>query len=117
MDKNLGIASDITHAATGIREVGSTVGSELAKGSEALQTVLKKAAVVVGDGIQSRRDEVIAYTRREPGAALMTAAGLGFIVGLALAMGSSAGTRRKGMWHSVLGRRTRPGWRTFLRLE
>jgi len=77
--------TDITHANS---EVGTTVGAEVAKGSEAVQAILKKAAAAVGTGIQERRDEVITYTRREPMTALTAAVGFGFVVGLALAIGS-----------------------------
>jgi hypothetical protein len=118
------LVSDITHAATGSGEVGRTVGAELAKGSDALQAALTKAAAAVGNGIQDRRDQVIAYARREPVAALTAAAGFGFLVGLALAIGSRAGTGGGRAWlpqlnsrRSFLGGRTGSGWRGFLRLE
>jgi len=115
--------ADIPHTATDDVEVGSTVGAELAKGSEALQAALKQAAVAVGNGLQDRRDEVIGYVRREPMAALTAAAGFGFLVGLALAISSRAATgggrarlpqlnSRRGF----LRRGTGSGWRGFLRL-
>jgi hypothetical protein len=117
-----GLVFDITHAAPGSGEVGRIVGAD-AKGSDALQAALKKAAAAVGNGIQDRRDEVIAYARREPVAALTAAAGIGCLVGLAL--GSRAGTGGGRAWlpplnsrrRSFLGRRTGSGWRGFLRLE
>jgi hypothetical protein len=119
-----GLASDITHAATGSGEGGGIVGTD-AKGSDALQAALKKAAVAVGNGIQDRRDEVIAYARREPATALTAAAGVGFLVGLVLAIGSRPGAGDSRAWlpqlnsrrRSFLGRRTGSGWREFLRLE
>jgi hypothetical protein len=50
-----GLISDITHAATDSEAVGRIVGA----------AALKKAAAAAGNGIQDRRDEVIAYARRE----------------------------------------------------
>jgi hypothetical protein len=118
-----GLPSDITHP-TSNAGVDRTVGAELAKGSEALQAALKKAAAAVGKGIQERRDEVITYARREPMTALTIAAGFGFVIGLALAIGSRAGTGGGKAWlpqlnarRSFLGNRTGSGWRGFLRLE
>jgi ElaB/YqjD/DUF883 family membrane-anchored ribosome-binding protein len=119
-----GLASDITHAATGSEDGGRIVGTD-AKGSEALQAALKKAAAAVGNGIQDRTDEVIAYARREPVAALTAAAGVGFLVGLVLAISSRSGAADGRAWlpqlnsrrRSFLGRRTGSGWREFLRLE
>lgn len=115
-----GLVSDITHAATGSGEAGRTVGAELGEAFQAL----KKASGAVGNGIQDRRDEVIAYARREPVAALTAAAGFGFLAGLALAIGSRAGTGDGSAWlpqlksrRSFLGRRTGSGWRGFLRLK
>ncbi|HSE45858.1 MAG TPA: hypothetical protein VLA89_11095 [Gemmatimonadales bacterium] len=119
-----GLMSDATHAATGDTEAGRTVGAELAKGSEAFQAALKKAAAVVGNGLQERREEVITYARREPLAALAAAAGFGFVIGLTLAIGLRAGAGGERAWlpqtnsrQSFLGRRTGAGWRGFLRLE
>ena len=113
--------TDITHANS---EVGTTVGAEVAKGSEAVQAILKKAAAAVGNGIQERRNEVITYTRREPMTALTAAVGFGFVVGLALAISSRTGTSDRSAWlpqlksrGSLLGRRTGSAWRGFLRLE
>jgi hypothetical protein len=115
--------SAIRHAGTGSGEVGRIVDAD-AKGRDALQAALKQAAAAVGNGIQDRRDEVIAYARREPVAALTAAAGFGFLVGLALAIGSRAGTGGGKAWlpqlnsrRSFLGRRAGSGWRGFLRLE
>ncbi len=109
-----GLISDITHAATDSEAVGRIVGA----------AALKKAAAAVGNGIQDRRDEVIAYARREPAAALTAAAGFGVLVGLALAIGSRTGTGGGRSWlpqlnsrRSFLGRRPGSGWRGFLRLE
>ena len=92
-----GLVCDITHAAPGSGAVGRIVGAD-AKGRDALQAALKKAAAAVGNGIQDRRDEAIAYARREPVAALTAAAGFGFLVGLALAIGSRAGTGGGRAW-------------------
>ena len=118
-----GLVCDITHAAPGSGAVGRIVGAD-AKGRDALQAALKKAAAAVGNGIQDRRDEAIAYARREPVAALTAAAGFGVLVGLALAIGSRAGTGGGRAWlpqlnsrRSFLGRRTGSGWRGFLRFE
>jgi len=118
-----GLVCDITHAAPGSGAVGRIVDAN-AKGRDALQAALKKAAAAVGNGIQDRRDEAIAYARREPVAALTAAAGFGVLVGLALAIGSRAGTGGGRAWlpqlnsrRSFLGRRTGSGWRGFLRLE
>jgi len=109
-----GLISDITHAATDSEAVGRIVGA----------AALKKAAAAVGNGMQDRRDEVIAYARREPAAALTAAAGFGVLVGLALAIGSRTGTGGGRSWlpqlnsrRSFLGRRPGSGWRGFLRLE
>jgi len=84
-----GWVSDITHAATGSGEAGRIVGAD-ATGSAAFQAALKKASAVVANGIRDRRDDVIAYARREPVAALTAATGFGFLVGLTLAIGSRA---------------------------
>jgi hypothetical protein len=118
-----GLVSAILHAATGSGEVGRIVDAD-AKGRAALQAALKQAAAAVGNGIQDRRDEVIAYARREPVAALTAAAGFGVLVGLALAIRSRAGTGGGRAWlpqlnsrRSFLGRRTGSGWRGFLRLQ
>ena len=118
-----GLVSDITHAAPGSGVVGRIVGADV-KGRDALQAALKKAAAAVGNGIQDRMDEVIAYAHREPVAALTAAVGFGVLVGLALAIGSRAGTGGGRAWlpqlnsrRSFLGRRTGSGWRGFLRLE
>ena len=116
-----GLLSGITHAATGDREAGTTVGAEFAKGSEAFQAALKKAAAAMSNGIQEGREEVIAYARREPMAALAAAAGLGFVIGLALAIGSRANAGGERAWlpqtNLSLGTRTGTGWRGFLRRE
>lgn len=117
-----GLPSDITHAASGEGE--GVVGTD-PKGSDALQAALKKAAAAIGNRIQDRRDEVIAYARREPVTALTAAAGVGFLVGLVLAMSSRPGAGDGRAWlpqlnsrrRSFLGRRTGSGWRDFLRLE
>jgi ElaB/YqjD/DUF883 family membrane-anchored ribosome-binding protein len=116
-----GLVSDITHAATGTGEVGRTIGAEFGEAYQAL----KKAAAAVGNGMQDQTDEVIAYARREPATALTAAAGVGFLVGLVLAIGSRPGAGDSRAWlpqlnsrrRSFLGRRTGSGWREFLRLE
>jgi ElaB/YqjD/DUF883 family membrane-anchored ribosome-binding protein len=51
----------------------------------------RNAAVTVQRGVQDGADEVIAYTRREPAAALTMAAGLGILVGFVMAIGSFGG--------------------------
>lgn len=108
----------------GSGEVLRTIGAGLAKGGEALQGSLKKTAAAVGNGIQDQTHEVIAYARREPGAALTAAAGIGFLVGLSVALGSRHTPSRRRAWlprldsrRSFLGRRAGSGWREFLRLE
>ena len=117
-----GLISDITHATPGCGEVGRIVGAD-AKSGEALRSALRQAGAAFRNEIEDRWDEVIAYTRKEPMAALTAAAGLGFLVGLALAIGSRAGTGGRRGWlpqlaarRSFLGRRTRSGWRGLLQL-
>src|SRR4029077_17345139 len=95
-----------------------------AKGRDALQAALKKATAAVGDGIHDRANEVTAYARREPVGALTVATGVGFLVGLCLAIGSHATTGEKSdrlsqlnSRRSFLDRRTGSGWRRLLRLE
>ena len=111
-----GLISDITHAAPG-RGEGGRIGAA-AKGRIALQAVVKKAAV-----IHAQPNKVTCYARRERVGALTAATGVGFLVGLCLAIGSRAMTRDKSEWpaqlnsrSSFLGRRTRSGWRRILRL-
>ena len=115
-----GLISDITHAGSPGTE--GSAGPE-AMGRDALQ-VLKNAAAAVGNGVQDRRDEVIAYARREPAAALTAAAGLGFLAGLALAIASRGGSGDERSWlprmnsrRTVFGRRTGSGWRGVLGLK
>jgi hypothetical protein len=117
-----GLISDITHAAPG-RGEGGKIGAA-AKGRDALQAALKKATAAVGNGIHDRANEVTAYARREPVGALTVATGVGFLVGLCLAIGSQATTGGKSdrlsqlnSRRSFLGRRTGSGWRRLLRLE
>jgi hypothetical protein len=83
-----GLISDITHAAPG-RGEGGKIGAA-AKGRDALRAVLKKVTAAVGHGIHDRTNEVTAYARREPVGALTAATGVGFLVGLCLAIGSRA---------------------------
>jgi len=78
----------------------------------------------VGNGIHDRANEVTAYARREPVGALTVATGVGFLVGLCLAIGSHATTGEKSdrlsqlnSRRSFLDRRTGSGWRRLLRLE
>ena len=116
-----GLLSGVTHAATGDTEAGTTFGAELAKGSEAFQAAVKKAAAAMSNGIQEGREEVITYARREPLAALAAAAGLGFVIGLALAIGSRGSSGGEKAWlpqtNLSLGKRTRTGWGGFLRRQ
>ena len=111
-----GLISDITHAVPGGGE-GGRVGAA-AKGRGALQAVLKKVAV-----IQAQPNKVTRYTRSEPVGVLTAATGVGFLVGLCLAIGWStiAGGERSAVRtdsrRSFLGRRTGSGWRRLLRLE
>jgi hypothetical protein len=112
--------SEITHA-PGTGEVGKTVRAELARGSDAFQVACKKAATAIGTGFHDGRDEVIAYTRREPVAALTAAAGFGLFIGLVIAMGSRSGARSGSAWlprlqarrSSLFGRRASSGWRAW----
>jgi hypothetical protein len=105
-------------------ETHGTIGEEFTRGSEALQSALRKGAVAIGHGLHDRTDEVIAYTRRQPVGALTAAAGLGLIVGVCLALSARSGERDRGSWfpgstarRSYLGRSAGPGWRSFLGLE
>jgi hypothetical protein len=113
--------SDLTHPVTGNGEVARSVVAELAKSREALQAALAQAAAAVGQGIHEKRDEVIAYARRQPAAALTAAVGIGFLVGLALAIGArgstGGGLPQLTSRRSFLGRGRGSGWRGFLRLE
>lgn len=116
------LVSDITHAAPS-RGEGGQIGAD-AKGRIALQAALKQALTAVGTGIQDRRDQVIAYARREPETAVTAAAAFGFLVGSALAMGSRGGTNGGRAWlrqpnsrPNFRGRWRGSGWRGFLRLE
>jgi hypothetical protein len=81
-----GLISDITHAAP----VAGRVGRSARPRRAALRAVLKKAAAAVGNSIHDRTNEVTAYARREPVGALTVATGVGFLVGLCLAIGSRA---------------------------
>jgi ElaB/YqjD/DUF883 family membrane-anchored ribosome-binding protein len=117
-----GLISDITHAAPS-RGEGGKIGAD-AQGRIALQAALKQTAAAVGTGIQDRRDQVIAYARREPETALTAAAAFGFLIGFVLVMGSRGGTSGGRAWLPQLnsrpnfrGRRRGSGWRGFLRLE
>ena len=117
-----GLISDVTHAAPG-RGEGGRIGAD-AKGRIALQAVLKKAVAAMANSIHDRTNEVAAYARREPVGALTAATGLGFLVGLCLAIGSRATTGGKSespselnSRRSLLGRRTGSGWRRLLPLE
>ena len=117
-----GLISDITHAAPGCGEVGRIVGAG-AQSAEALRSALRKAGVAFRNDIEDRWDEVIAYTRKEPLAALTAAAGFGVLIGLALVLGSRAGAGGREGWlpqlaarRSFLGRRARSGWRGLLQL-
>jgi hypothetical protein len=88
-------------------------GGDLEKGRELLQGAVKRAAFAIGDGIQHRTDEVIAYTRRQPVSALTAAAGVGLIVGLGVAMGRRP---RPSSRLGFFGRPTQQSWRTLFRL-
>ena len=101
-----------------------TFGEEIARGGEVLQNALKKGAVAIGHGIHDGKDEVIAYTRRQPVGALTAAAGIGLVVGLCLALSSRTGAADRAGWlprstrrRSYLGRPAAQGWRSFLGLE
>ena len=117
-----GPVADITHSTAHSQGIERSAGPDTV-GGDALQA-LKKAAAAVGNGVQDRREEVIAYARREPVAALTAAAGLGFLVGLALAMASRSGSDDERNWRprfasrrTVFGRRPGSGWRGVLGLE
>ena len=104
-----------------VLDVGHRVETEA--GTELAALKLKKAATAVANGIQDGRDELIAFARREPMAALTAAAGFGILVGFALTMGSRSGTDRTRPWlpqlnsgrTGFLGRRASSGWRGLLR--
>lgn len=115
----LGLVSDITHAATGTGETGRTIGAEF---DEAYRALVRGC----GRGwqrMQNQTDEVIGYARKEPVTAMTAAASVGFLVGLAvLAMGSRASSTGGGRaWlpqlssrRSFFGRRAGSGWRGLL---
>jgi hypothetical protein len=116
-----GLISDITHTAPGHGEAGRLTGADATSG-EAPRSALKKVADAVSDGLQKGMAEIVAYTRREPAAALTAATGFGFFVGIAI--GSRAGTRGTSArlpWlnarRSLLGGRAPGGWRGFLQRD
>jgi hypothetical protein len=102
-----GLVSDITHSAGAGPATERSAGSGGMDG-DALHS-LRRAATAVGNGVQDRRDEVVAYARKEPLAALTVAAGLGFLVGLTVAIASRGGSAAERSWL--------PGWRRLLRLD
>jgi hypothetical protein len=117
-----GLIPDITHVAPGRVEGGKSGAA--AKGRDVLRAALKKGTAAVGNGIHGRTNEVTAYARRTPVGALTAATGVGFLVGVSLAIGSHAtmggkSDRRSQLnsRRSFLGRRTASGWRRLLRLE
>jgi hypothetical protein len=57
---------------------------------ESLPESVRSAVAAISNGVQDGADEVIAYTRREPAAALTMALTLGFLVGLSVAIGGVA---------------------------
>jgi hypothetical protein len=80
--------------------------------------VVRSAAATVGSSVQDRADEVIAYTRREPAAALTMATALGFLVGLGMAIGSLRGSgwlAPRSRRQSVIARLTGLPWTGFYR--
>ena len=88
------------------------------KSDTEVMRVFRSAAATVGSSVQDRADEVIAYTRREPAAALTMATALGVLVGLGMAFGSLRGNswlaprrRRQG----VIARLTALPWTGFYR--
>ena len=85
-----GLISDITHTAPAHGQAGRLIGADATSG-EAPRSALKKVADAVSDGLQKGMAEIVAYTRREPAAALTAATGFGFFVGIAI--GSRAGAR------------------------
>jgi hypothetical protein len=120
--KDTGLVADITHSTGDSRWSEGSAGAVPAAGGDALQA-LKNAAAAVGTGVQDRTDEVIAYARREPVAALTAAAGLGFLAGVALAIAARRGDDQRS-WlpqmnakRAFLARRTGSGWRGILGLE
>jgi len=116
-----GLIPDITHTTPG--RGGQKIGAD-AKGRDTVQASLQKAAAAVGNGIHDRTNEITAYARREPVGALTVATGVGFLVGLCLAIGSHATTGGKSdrlsqlnSRRSFLDRCAGSGWRRLLRLE
>ena len=91
--------------------------AEIREANEVMR-VFRNAAATVGSSVQDRAGEVIAYTRREPAAALTMATALGVLVGLGMAIGSLRGSswlaprRRR---QSVIARLTGLPWTGFYR--
>src|SRR5690349_20003231 len=85
-----GLISDITHTVPGHGEARKLIGADATSG-EAPRSALKKVADAVSDGLQKGMAEIVAYTRREPAAALPSVTGLGLCV--CIAIGSRAGAR------------------------
>ncbi len=102
-EPELGQVRDVADGARGSRKVVEDIGA-----------ALKKASSAVGNGIQDRTSEVIAYARREPAAALTAAAVTGFLAGLCVAIGSRAAPSGARTWLPRMNPR-RSGWRGFLR--
>jgi len=84
---------EIREANRGIHRSGQVVDAAHGEGTRVtrFQETCKHAAATVGNSVQDRADEVIAYTRREPATALTMAAAVGVLVGLAMAIGGFSG--------------------------
>src|SRR5260370_42099947 len=84
---------EIREANRGIHRSGQVLDAAHGEGTRVprFQETFKHAAATVGNSVQDRADEVIAYTRREPATALTMAAAVGVLVGLAMAIGGLSG--------------------------
>src|SRR5260370_11432702 len=84
---------EIREANRGIHRSGQVLDDAHGEGTRVtrFQETFKHAAATVGNSVQDRADEVIAYTRREPATALTMAAAVGVLVGLAMAIGGFSG--------------------------
>jgi len=84
---------EIREANRGIHRSGQVLDAAHGEGTRVtrFQETFRHAAATVGNSVQNRADEVIAYTRREPATALTMAAAVGVLVGLAMAIGGFSG--------------------------
>ena len=103
-------ADEIREANRPIHRSGHVIDTAQA---EAMR-VFRNTAATVQHRVQEGADEVLAYTRREPASALMMAAALGVVVGLAMAFGGLGGRAWLGpREQSVMTRLTGLRWTGF----